>query len=105
MRKELENMIRKIALEELKNLHDYARLDITNEKGIMFFVEDWDEDVGLEYFIELNDIDKDCYEPCADYNAFSEFGDIEKLIIAVEDYLTDNNINVNSETWNVWWNK
>ena len=103
MRKELEDKIRRIALEELKDLDDCARLDITDEKGIMTMVENWDTDIGLEYFIELNDIDEDCYEPCAEYNTFCEFGNIDKLINVIGEYLSGNDIDVCSDKWEVWW--
>ena len=44
----------------------------------------------MEYLIELNNVIDGTYEPCLDYNASSEYGDIEGLLDTIEDYLEDN---------------
>lgn len=109
MRKELEQKIRKLVTEELKEIEDYIRIDITYNKGLMIMVEKWDKYVGLEYFIELSDIvysDSDCwYDLGSEHNRFCEFGNIDKLIDIIDEYLKDNNIDVCSNKWDVWWNR
>lgn len=70
----------------LKDVDDCVGIKIDNDKGLFIQVIDYGE--GKEYFIELNDVDEDnVYEPCKDYNASSEFGNMEELIKTIEDYL------------------
>lgn len=82
---ELKNKI----IEEVKlleNVDDGVGIKIGNDKGLFIQVVDYGE--GKEYFIELNDVyEDDVYEPCKEYNASSEFGDMEKLIENIEQYL------------------
>lgn len=86
MKKDLKNKI----IEEVKMLEyfdDGVGINIGNNKGLFIQVVGYEE---KEYLIELNDIDdNDVYEPCARYNAFSKFGDMENLIITIENYLED----------------
>lgn len=83
--KELKNII----IEEvklLKEVDDCVGLKITNDKGLFFQVVDYGE--GMEYLIELNDVDKDnVYEPCGYYNTSSPYGDMEMLIKNIKEYV------------------
>lgn len=75
----------------LKNIDDCVGVKITDDKGLFFQVVDYGE--GVEYFIELNDVDVDgVYEPCGEYNTSSPYGDMNMLIEAIEAYLENNNI-------------
>ena len=70
----------------LKEVDDCAGVKIGSNKGLFIQVVDYGD--GKEYFIELNDVDEDnVYEPCKEYNAFAEFGNMEKLVKSVENYL------------------
>ena len=70
----------------LEDIDDCVGIKIRNDIGLFIQVVDYGE--GKEYFIELNSVDRDnVYEPCKDYNAFSEFRDMKKLIKSIEDYL------------------
>ena len=84
---ELKNKI----IEEVKlleNIDDGVGININNGKGLFFQVVNYGD--GKEYLIELNDVsDDNVYEPCGEYNAFSEFGNMEDLIKNVEDYLAN----------------
>lgn len=84
--KELKDKIIK-EVNLLENVDDCVGIKIGNGKGLFIQVVDYGE--GKEYLIELNDVDEDnIYEPCKEYNAFSEFGDMEKLIENIEKYLS-----------------
>ena len=84
--KELKDKIIKEA-NLLENVDDCVGIKIGNGKGLFIQVVDYGE--GKEYLTELNDVDEDnTYEPCKEYNAFSEFGDMEKLIENIEKYLS-----------------
>lgn len=75
----------------LKGVEDCVGVSITDNKGLFFEVVDYGE--GMEYLIELNDVDEDgVYEPCGDYNASSPYGNMKMLIETIEDYLENNNI-------------
>ena len=81
-----ETIIREVSL--LKERDEGVGIDLNDEKGLFIQVVDYGE--GKEYLIELNDIDEDrTYEPCASYNASSEFGNMEKLIFNIENYLKE----------------
>ncbi len=86
IKKELKDMI----VEEvnlLENINDSVGIKIGNNKGLFIQVVDYGD--GKEYFIELNDVDEDnVYEPCKEYNTFSEFGNMKKLIENIEKYLS-----------------
>lgn len=83
--KELKDEITMLA-QFLKYVDDGFGVKITDNKRIFIQVVDYRD--RKEYFIELNDIDKDnSFEPCASHNIFSEFGNIEMLIKSIEDYL------------------
>lgn len=87
----LSEEIKKNIREEvslLKDVWDAVGIDLNEEKGLFIQVLDYGE--GKEYFIELNDIVDRAYEPCANYNESSEFGDIDKLMLCIEDYLLAN---------------
>lgn len=72
--------------ENLIEPYDCFTVELGNGKALFIQVDDSFEDV--EYFIELNDIDEDgALEPCADYNQTSEFGDVDKLVESVKEYL------------------
>lgn len=89
MKKELrENIINEAKL--LTELGDCVGIDLGNGKGIFIQVLD-DFGEGWEYFIELNDIE-DGWEPCADYNPASPYGDYGALIRTVDRYLIDNGL-------------
>lgn len=76
-------------VNQLEEVDDSIGIKINNNKGLFIQVVDYGE--GKEYFIELNNIDSEgAYEPCADYNASSEYGYIESLLDTIEDYLEDN---------------
>ena len=84
---EIKNLIRREA-SLLKDVDDSVGINISEDKGLFIQVVDYGE--GKEYLIELNDIeDNGAYEPCADYNASSEYGDIDRLIACIEAYLKD----------------
>lgn len=75
-------------IEEVKlliDVDDCVGVEIGNGKGLFVQVVDYGE---KEYFIELNNIEDGCYEPCKEYNAFAEFGNIAKLVENVESYLS-----------------
>ena len=69
----------------LKEVDDCVGIGIGGGKGLFFQVVDYGE--GKEYLIELNNVVGDVFEPCAEYNASSSFGDLETLILIVERYL------------------
>lgn len=72
----------------LKDIHDCVGIEIGDGKGLFIQVDNYDGD--KTYFIELNDVDEEyVYEPCAEYNAVSRFGDTEELIRVIELYLED----------------
>lgn len=83
--KELKDKI----VEEVKlltEIDDCVGIKIGNDKGLFIQVVDYGN--GKEYLIELNDVDEEnVYEPCKEYNAFAEFGNMEKLVKSVENYL------------------
>lgn len=84
---ETKNSIRKEVFL-LKDVDDGIGINISEDKGLFIQVVDYGE--GKEYLIELNNIeDNGAYEPCADYNTSSEYGDIDGLIACIEDYLKD----------------
>lgn len=73
-------------VSRLENIDDSVGIAIGDNKGLFIQLVDYGE--GKEYFIELNDIEEDnVYEPCKEYNAFAEFGDMENLIKNIEQYL------------------
>ncbi len=83
--KEMKHMIIE-EVKHLKNIDDCVGIKINNNKGLFFQVVDYGDE--KEYLIELNNVDEEnVYEPCMDYNSFSEFGNMEKLIKSVEEYL------------------
>lgn len=83
--KELKNTIIG-EVELLKEIDDCVGLKITNDKGLFFQVVDYGE--GMEYLVELNDVDKDnIYEPCRYYNISSPYGDMEMLIKNIKEYV------------------
>ncbi len=88
--KDLENTI----IEEmkfLKDIEDCVGIDIADGKGLFIQVVDYGE--GMEYFIELNDVDVDgVYEPCGDYNISSPYGDMDMLIKNIEDYVVGHGV-------------
>lgn len=69
----------------LENVDDCVGIEIGNNQGLFIQVVDYGE--GKEYIIELNDIKDGAYEPCGKYNASSDFGNTEELIITVGEYL------------------
>ena len=70
----------------LTEIDDCVGIKIGNDKGL--FIQVVDNGGGKEYLIELNDVDEEnVYEPCKEYNAFSEFGNMEKLVKSIENYL------------------
>ena len=69
----------------LTDIDDSVGIEIGGDKGLFFQVVDYGE--GKEYLIELNNIVDGAFEPCAEYNASSVFGDLEALISIVERYL------------------
>lgn len=83
--KELKDKI----VEEVKLLtevDDCVGVKIGNNKGLFIQVINYGNE--KEYLIELNDVDEDnTFEPCKEYNAFAEFGNMDKLIESVENYL------------------
>jgi len=92
MNDELKDKI-KHEVELLKDKDDCICVIINDNRGLFIKVVDYGE--GMQYLVELNDIDfGDISEPCADYNAFSEFGDIDTLVNIIDDYLKDNSINL-----------
>lgn len=71
----------------LENIDDCVGIKIRNDMAVFIQVVDYGE--GKEYLIELNNVDRDnVYEPCKEYNAFSEFGNIKELIKNVAEYLS-----------------
>lgn len=71
----------------LKEVDDCVGVKIEINKGLFIQVVDYGD--GKEYLIELNDIDENnVFEPCKEYNAFAEFGNMEKLVESVENYLS-----------------
>ncbi len=66
-------------------MDDSFGIEIGDGKGLFIQVIDYGE--GLEYLIELNDVENGAFEPCANYNESSEFGNIEKLKETIVDYL------------------
>lgn len=83
--KELKNKIVG-EVELLENIGDCIGIGIGNNKGLFVEVIDYGE--GKEYLIELNDIIEDnIFEPCKEYNAFSKFGNMNKLIETIKNYL------------------
>ena len=92
--KNINNILKEIEEEVilLKDIDDCFGLEIGENKGLFIQVIDYGE--GMEYLIEFNNIDSNgCYEPCADYNAFSEFGNIEELNKSIKEYLFLQNLN------------
>lgn len=81
-----ETIIKEVSL--LGKEWDSVGIDLNKAKGLFIQVVNYGE--GKEYLIELNDIDEDRnYEPCASYNAWSVFGDMENLIRTIESYLKE----------------
>lgn len=80
-----ETIIREVSL--LEKEWDAVGIDLNEEKGLFIQVENYGDDKG--YFIELNDIYDREYEPCASYNAWAVFGDMENLIKTIESYLKE----------------
>lgn len=83
--------LKKEIVEEVKMLEDVGDcvgIIMGNNKGLFILVHD-DFNEGKEYLVELNDIVDGAFEPCVDvgYNAYSKFGDMEKLVEEIEDYL------------------
>ena len=85
---ELKNKIIE-EVEKLKDIDDCVGIKIDNNKGLFIQVVNYGD--GKEYLIELNDIDEENngWYPCEfpGYNAFSRFGDMKKLIKAIEEHL------------------
>ncbi len=70
----------------LEDIDDCVGIKIKNDMALFIQVVDYGE--GKEYLIELNNVYQDnVYEPCKEYNSFSEFGNMEKLIKSIEKYL------------------
>lgn len=69
----------------LKNVDDNVGIELGNNQGLFIQVVDYGE--GKEYLVELNNIVDGTYEPCSKYNASSDFGNIEELIITIGEYL------------------
>ena len=85
--KVLENLIDEVKL--LKNEGDNVGIKITNSVGIFIEVEE-NEDEEKEYFIEINNIDKDgCFEPIGE-NYCEKFGDFETIKNIARGYLRYN---------------
>ena len=83
-----KDMMKQIVEEAklLEDIGDCVGVEIENNKGLFIEVVDYGD--GKEYLIELNDIvDDDVYEPCKEYNAFAEFGNMDKLVESIEEYL------------------
>lgn len=87
--KELKEAIIKV-VSLLEKEWDSVSIGLNEEKGLFIQLE-YDFDRNKGYFIELNDIDKDDegWYPCASYNAWSVFGDMENLIKTIESYLEE----------------
>lgn len=82
---ELKNKIIK-EVKLLKDVDDGVGIKMDSDKGLFIQVVDYGE--GKEYFIELNNVDEnDVYEPCKEYNTFSNFGNMEELIKAIVLYV------------------
>lgn len=82
---ELKNRIIK-EVKLLKDVDDSVGIKMDSNKGLFIQVVDYGE--GKEYLIELNNVDEnDVYEPCKEYNAFSDFGNMEELIKTIVLYV------------------
>ena len=92
MKKQLENEIIK-KVNSLKNVYDNCSVIINKNKGIFIQVEHRQEfgSNELEYFVELNEIYNDVWEPCGNYNLRIKFGEIDNLIIQIDKYLQAHN--------------
>ena len=91
---EIINEVSQLAKEHGDNIG----IELENGKGLWICVIDCSiefNEEGIEYMIELNNVsEEDGWVPCARYNAYSPFGDMEKLIDVVEQYLYENGIEV-----------
>lgn len=87
MTEEIKKYIRDEA-RLLENVGDSFEVILGNNKGLFIQLDNSCGDI--EYFIELNDIEEDgSWEACASYNQTSVFGDVDKLILIIENYLDD----------------
>ena len=70
----------------LEVVNDCASVKLNDKYGIFFEVVEMGD--GKEIFIELNKIDKiGGWHPCALYNEFAPFGNIQRLIEVVRNYV------------------
>lgn len=70
----------------LEVVNDCTSVKLNDKYGIFFEVVDFGD--GKEIFIELNEIDEiGSWLPCAPYNEFAPFGDIQRLIEVVKNYV------------------
>lgn len=72
----------------LEVVNDCASVKLNDKYGVFFEVVDILGD--KEIFIELNEIDEigvGGWLPCAPYNEFAPFGDIQRLIEIVRNYV------------------
>lgn len=80
----MDKIIKEVKL--LIDVDDCVGVEIGNGKGLFIQVVDYGNE--KEYLIELNGVGEDnVFEPCKEYNAFAEFGNMEKLVESVENYL------------------
>lgn len=90
------NIVREVQL--LEDVDDSVGIDLGDGHGLFIQVVNYGE--GKEYMLELNDIIDDAYEPCAKQNASSEFGNMEKLLSVIDEYLEANLLNKKKEKEN-----
>lgn len=94
MNTEIKKEIRK-QVKELKDYLDAFSIELSDNKGLFVQVDYFTENniSKLMYFLELNDIFDGDWEPCGEYNAWCEIGNIEKLIETIDEYLEYHKIN------------
>lgn len=70
----------------LEVVNDCTSVKLNDKYGLFFEVVDCGN--GKEIFVELNEIDEiGGWLPCAPYNEFAHFGDIQGLIKVVKNYI------------------
>lgn len=80
-------------ISELKNVYDSFSIKLSENKGLFIQLEHKEEfkTNDKEYFVELNDVYDDEWEPCS-YNLRVAFGNVDFLISQIEQYLKNHDL-------------
>ena len=91
MEKDLREKIAQ-KVSELKEVGDCCGIEIGNGKGLFIQVEHEEafDSEQKEYFVELNDVCDEDWEPCGKYNLRVGFGSQALLLDEIEEYLKQN---------------